>query len=302
MRQTKPRGVVVPMVTPVTAAGALDEEAVARMIEFLLKGGVEGIFVLGTTGEAASVPRAARSRFVELAVQQVNRRAQVYAGVNDNCLADAVEAGNSYLQAGVDAVVALLPSYFLLGPAEVLSYCQLLLDRMDGPVILYNIPATTRVSIPIGVLERLAGHPRLIGLKDSEKDVPRLEEILKKFGARKDFAVLIGVGALMARMLLLGADGIVPSAGNLVPGLCRQLCESARKGDPVEVQALEKSLTEVATLYQQGRGLGQSLAALKAAMSVLGLCHAAVWPPLLPVSEAERESIRRGMIRLELTS
>ena len=107
-RISKPSGVVVPMVTPFTAAGSLDEHAARNMVDFLLEGGVEGIFVLGTTGEAASVPRTARARLVELTVNQVNGQAQVYAGLNDNCLADAVEAGNSYLQAGVDAVVALL--------------------------------------------------------------------------------------------------------------------------------------------------------------------------------------------------
>src|SRR5262245_35260402 len=100
----KHHGVVVPMVTPVTATGALDEAAVARLVEFLLAGGVDGIFVLGTTGEGESVPRESRRRLVECTVAQVRHRARVYAGLGDLQLRDAV-AANDYFHAGADAVV-----------------------------------------------------------------------------------------------------------------------------------------------------------------------------------------------------
>jgi 4-hydroxy-tetrahydrodipicolinate synthase len=286
------------MVTPVTARGCLDESAACRVIEFLLQGGVEGVFVLGTTGEAASVPRADRLRVVDLTLKQVNGRALVYAGVNDNCLADAVEAGNQYLRAGIDAVVTLPPSYFPIQPKEMFGYFEKLLDQMQGPVILYNIPSTTHVSIPIDVLEKLAGHPRLAGVKDSENNAARLEELVNKLRDRDNFSIFIGVGALMAKMLLLGADGIVPSVGNLVPDLCHQLYESARAGDRARVADMEKKLIETAMLYQHGRTLGQSLGALKAAMNFRRLCEPTVLPPLLTLNENERESIRQEMVRL----
>ena len=272
-RTSKPRGVVVPMVTPVTSTGLLDEDAARRIIDFLLKASVEGVFVLGTTGEAASVPRAARQRLVELTARHVDGRAMVYAGLNDNSLADGLEAGNVYLRCGADALVALLPSYFPIQPPEMLDYFQRLLDGSEGPVLLYNIPATTRVSIPLELVERLLEHPRLIGLKDSENDAARHEAILKQFGGRSGFSFFIGVGPLMAKMMLLGADGIVPSMGNLAPGWCHELCEHAWAEDRSPLEAVEKKMLATATLYQRGRTLGQSLAALKAAMSALGLCE-----------------------------
>jgi len=297
-RASKPSGVVVPMVTPFTTAGSLDADAARRIIDFLLAGGVEGVFVLGTTGEAASVPRAERLRLVELAVRQVAGQALLYAGLNENCLADGLEAGNGYLRSGVDALVALLPSYFPIQPAEIRSYFQRVLDGIEGPVVLYNIPATTRLSIPIEVVEHLIGHPRLIGLKDSENDPARLEEIVTRFGGKSDFSIFIGVGALMARMLLQGADGIVPSVGNLVPAWCCELCQRARVADRAAVDELEKKLLAAAAVYQRGRTLGQSLAALKAAMSELGLCQPTVLPPLLTLPEGECETIRREMVPL----
>lgn len=291
-------GVIVPMVTPVTATGSLDEDGASRVIEFLLQGGVDGIFVLGTTGEAPSVPHADRLRFVDLTVKQVDSRALVYAGMNDNCLHDAVEASNEYLRAGVDALVAPLPSYFPIEPPEMLRYFSELLDQLEGPMLLYNIPATTHMSIPIDVLEKLVGHPQLVGVKDSENNAARLEEIIQKLGGRGDFSIFIGVGVQMARMLLLGADGIVPSVGNLIPDLCQQLFDSARGGDRPKTAELEKRLLAVAKVYQRGRTLGQSLAALKTAMSFNGLCEAAVLAPLLTLADGEQESIRQEMLGL----
>jgi 4-hydroxy-tetrahydrodipicolinate synthase len=288
------------MVTPVSSTGALDEDAARRIIDFLLEGRVEGVFVLGTTGEAASVPRAVRLRLVELTVRHVAGRAMVYAGLNDNSLADGLEAGNAYLRCGADALVALLPSYFPVQPPEMLDYFQRLLDGVQGPVLLYNIPATTRLSIPLEVLERLVGHPRLIGLKDSENDAARHEAIQKQFGGRSGFSFFIGVGTLMARMVLLGADGIVPSMANLAPDWCQELFERARVGDRSSLESLEKRMLAAATLYQRGRTLGQSLAALKAAMSALGLCQRNMLPPLVTLAEAECEPIRQEMAALGL--
>lgn len=294
----KHHGVVVPMATPFTPAGNLDEDATRRVIDFILDGGVAGVFVLGTTGEAVSVPRAARLRLVELTVKHVNGRALVYSGMTDNCLADTVEAGNRYLQAGIDAAVAMLPSYYPIEPPEMLRYFGDLLDRIEGPTILYNIPPTTHLSIPLDVLEKLIGHPRLVGVKDSENDLQRQTELLRRFGGRENFSIFVGTGALMAKMMLLGADGIVPGFGNLVPGLCHQLYVEARQGNRAKVEQLDKTMMEAAKFWQHGRTLGQSLAALKAAMSLQGLCQPTVLSPLLTLKNGESEVLRKEMLRL----
>ncbi|MCX6896433.1 MAG: dihydrodipicolinate synthase family protein [Verrucomicrobia bacterium] len=297
----KYHGVVVPMVTPVTATGALDEAAARRIIDHLLQGGVEGVFVLGTTGEAASVAMADRIRLVQLTTKQVAGRAQVYAGINENSLADAVQAGNRYFGAGVDAVVSILPSYYPLRAQETLPYFSSILDRLEGPVILYNIPATTKLAIPLETIESLMGHPQFAGLKDSENNAARHETILQKWGGRENFSIFVGVGALMGKMLLRGADGIVPSVGNLLPALCQEMFAAGRAGDKSKTEQVEKKLTEAATLYQRDRTLGQSLAALKAAMSFHGLCSPAMLSPLLPLTEKELDALRQEMVYLGLT-
>src|SRR6266576_6736244 len=139
---TRLRGAVVPLVTPVTASGELDWRSLDKLIDFMLAGGVEGIFVLGTTGEGVSVPRAARLNFVEHTASRVRGRALVYAGIGDTCLADSIQSAKQYFHAGVDAVVAQLPVYFPLQPHEVQAYFKSLLDQLAGPMIIYNIPST----------------------------------------------------------------------------------------------------------------------------------------------------------------
>jgi 4-hydroxy-tetrahydrodipicolinate synthase len=239
-------------------------------------------------------------KFVERAVSKARGRALVYAGIGDTCLADSVAAANEYFRAGVDAVVAHPPVYFPLEPRELLAYFQALLDKLAGPLILYNIPSTTRVSIPLEVVAQLQGHPRLAGIKDSENDAKRLEELLTRFRGKTGFSIFIGVGSLMAKGLRLGAHGIVPSVGNLAPEVCRQLCASAVRGDWAEGERLATRMTAVAAIYQKNRTLGQSLAALKAAMHLRGLIQPHMLPPLLPVGKQELETVRAGLLELGL--
>jgi dihydrodipicolinate synthase/N-acetylneuraminate lyase len=300
MNHREDGGAVVPLVTPVTAVGEVDEAALDRLVDSQLAGGVEGIFVLGTTGEGPSVPRAARLRLVERTVARVSKRSLVYAGIGDTCLADSVQAGNQYLRAGVDAVVAQPPVYFPVQPPELLAYFKALLAAVEGPLVIYNIPQTTRVSIPLEVLEKLLGHPRLVGFKDSENDEKRHEELIRSFGDAPNFAIFVGVGSLMAKGLKLGAKGIVPSAGNLIPETCHQLCASITRGDLADAERHADRMAGIATLYQKNRTLGQSLAALKAALHLKGICGPHMLPPLLPLSEAEMESLRSEMQSLKL--
>jgi len=295
----KHHGVVVPMVTPIMPNGDLDEPAVDRLVEFLLAGGVDGIFVLGTTGEGESVPRSFRRRLVERTVKCVRHRAKVYAGLGQLQCEDAA-AGNEYFHAGADAVVARPPVSFPV--PQLLPWFRALLSRLEGPLILYNMPSTTNISIPLDLVAELVGHPRLAGIKDSENSPKRLDELLRRFGAQEQFSIFVGVGALMARGLKSGAEGIVPSVGNLIPDVCHQLCASAREGNWAKAEPEAKRMNAVSALYQKGRTLGQSLAALKAAMACRNLCGPYVLPPLQTLAEPELESIRHQMARLGLVS
>ena len=295
----KYHGAVVPLVTPFTAQGALDEAALDRLVDAQLAGGVEGIFVLGTTGEGAHIPKDLRRHLVERTVARVKKQALVYAGLGDIRSADLSEA-NGFFQAGADVVVAHPPISEKLAADALLGWFQSLLNQVKGPLMLYNMPATTGVSLPLDAVEKLLGHPKLAGVKDSENNPQRHEELLKRFGGKKDFSVFIGVGALMEKGLKMGADGIVPSVGNLIPEVCHQLGIAAKNADWNAADIVSARMNAVAALYQKGRNLNESLAALKAAMHCRGLCAPQVLPPLRRVSESELEKIRHQMTELHL--
>ena len=288
--QKKYHGVVVPMVTPFTEDGKIDIPAAKRVTEHIVAGGASP-FVLGTTGEGASVPDSQRPAFVEAVVKQTAGRIMTYAGIASNCLSNSVELAGKYFDLGIDAVVANLPSYYPLTADHMLKYFEKLVESVGGPLIVYNITITTHMSIPLDVVEKLSRHPNIVGLKDSEKNEARFEEAIEMWKDRADFSHFTGSAVLSTMALLLGSDGIVPSTGNFVPEMYRQLYEAAIKGDEGRANELQKKTNELGSIYQKGRVLSQSLAALKVIMNELGLCGEAVLPPLTRTGPVEKADI-----------
>jgi 4-hydroxy-tetrahydrodipicolinate synthase len=280
------------MVTPFTQEGDLDEPAVRRIVDHLLAAGVGGIFVLGTTGEDASMPASMRARMVAVTVEQVASRATTYAGISHNCLAESVAAAHEYRKLGIDVLVARLPTYFALSDEEQHAYFQTLVAQVPGPLMLYNISSTTHMAIPIPVVEVLSKHPKVVGLKDSDADSNRLEELVRRLGGRPDFALLCGVTAWSVRALGLGMNGCVPSTANLTPEICQQLYESSCQGDLAAAEERQRELDELAAFLRSGQSLAQSIGALKAAMSELGLCGPHVLPPLCTPPPETQEAIQ----------
>lgn len=290
-------GVIVPLVTPVQPDGSLDEAAAARLVDHLASNGC-GMLVLGTTGEVASLPAALRLRYVEIAVRVAAKRTPVFACPASNCVSFSIDSANDYLRAGADAVVGILPNYYKLEPAEMLAYFERLADGIRGPLMIYNMPATTGMSLPLDVIETLARRQNITGLKDSEATAGRREEVAKRFGGRPDFSLFMGIAAHSIPALRLGFDGLVPSGGNLYPERWSALYNAARAGDWAKAEQLQAQLDAIGAVFQRNRTLGQSLAALKAGLGLRSLCGPAMVPPLLPLSPADQEAVRAELARL----
>jgi 4-hydroxy-tetrahydrodipicolinate synthase len=278
------------MITPFTEDGKIDMAAAKKVTEHIVAGGASA-FVLGTTGEAASVPNSQRAAFVEAAVLQTAGRTFTYAGIASNCFDDSVGAAKKYFDVGVDVVVANLPSYYPLVAEHMLRYYEKLGESIPGPLIVYNITITTHMSIPLDVVEKLSSHPNIVGLKDSEKNEERFKEAIGMWKDREDFSHFTGSAALSTMAVLLGSDVIVPSTGNFVPKIYVELFEAAAAGDEAKAQELQEKTNELGRIYQKGRVLSQSLPALKVIMNELGLCGEAVLPPMLKPSAEEKADI-----------
>lgn len=300
MNNSKYRGVVVPMVTPVTEDGRLDVEAVKQIVKFFARAKVSPL-LMGTTGEGNSVSQQDGRLLVETAVEARNQWSTdngqwsmtIYAGLTGNCFAEQVQQAEVYKALGADVIVATLPTYYALTPAQMYDYYRTLAECITGPLMLYNILATTHMSIPVDVIRRLADHPNIVGLKDSERDLERMAACIEIAQGRDDFAYFCGWAAQSAHSLELGGNGIVPSTGNYVPEMFAQLFDAAMRGDWAEATRLQDETNEIAKIYQKDRTLGQSLAALKVMMQTKGLCGPWMLMPLTRLAAEEVQEIIR---------
>lgn len=280
----KYHGVVVPMVTPVTKEGDIDVKAVERIIDNFAKYNVSAL-LMGTTGEGNSVAVEQGVKMIEAAAKAAAGRITIYAGLAGNCVSEQMEAAKKFVAAGADVIAATLPCYYALTPEQMMKYYTDLADVLTIPLMLYNITITTHMSIPVDVIEKLSHHPNIVGLKDSEDNQERMEEILRLVADRDDFAYFCGCAANSAKALSLGADGIVPSVGNYLPKMYADLFDAGVKGDTATAEDLQQKTIEIGKINTAGLTLGQSLAGLKVIMKMVGLCDTFMLPPLTGLDE-----------------
>ncbi|RZA06022.1 MAG: dihydrodipicolinate synthase family protein [Moraxellaceae bacterium] len=284
------KGVVVPMVSPFTKTHIIDVGAVKKITEYLVEHGTQP-FVLGTTGESASIAKNERLTLVKETVLAAKGSATVYAGISGNCFAEVLDEAKAFADLGVDALVSTMPSYYPVDDSQMLNYFELLANSVPLPLIIYNIPATTHLSIPLNMVAKLSEHKNIYGFKDSEKGAERVREAIDRFKNREDFSYLLGWALMSQEAMLLGADGIVPSTGNISPGLYQRIYEAGRAGKSQEALAAQNKADDISNLYQKDKILSRSLPALKAMMSAYHLCTPAVLPPFAELGEDESKAI-----------
>ncbi|MDO4160112.1 MAG: dihydrodipicolinate synthase family protein [Prevotellaceae bacterium] len=285
----KYHGVVVPMVTPITKENDIDVAAVERIIENFAQNNVSAL-IMGTTGEGNSVSVEQGAKMIEAAAKTAKGRITIYAGLAGNCVSEQYAAAKKFIEAGADVIAATLPCYYALTPEQMYDYYKNLADFLTIPLMLYNITITTHMSIPMDVIEKLSHHPNIVGLKDSENNIPRMEEALKLFADREDFAYFCGCAANSAKALSLGADGIVPSVGNFLPKMYNDLFVAGINGDMETCQKLQEETIEIGKINTTGLTLGQSLAGLKVIMKLYGLCETYM---LAPLTELDADTVKK---------
>ncbi|MBL7745243.1 MAG: dihydrodipicolinate synthase family protein, partial [Chitinophagaceae bacterium] len=186
MGEKKYSGVIVPAITPLTNKLQLDEAAVSRLFAMFYRHNISP-FILGTTGEAASLPLQLRKEYMLAAERNKKQGTTLYAGISSNVLAESIEFAAYCSLHGADVLVATLPSYYPLTEKQMLQYFTELADVVELPLFIYNIPATTHMSIPLPVIEELSHHNNIAGMKDSERSEERMLQSLKSWKDRDDF-------------------------------------------------------------------------------------------------------------------
>lgn len=284
------KGVVVPMASPVDAKGEIDVSGAGKLIDYLHEHQAVP-FIMGTNGEASSLSLKNRKDLIRVLIDHKKTGVPLIAGVIGLPFRETIEQSNAYFDMGLDAVVLTLPNYYGLNNRQMLHYFRSVAERVDGNVILYNIPKTIHMSLPVEVIEELSYEENLIGIKDSEFDESRLDASLTLWKDRSDFFHLTGVNKLMVKGLLNGSRGIVPSTGNFAPGIYNDLYRLCLEKRLDEATTLLARTQELCDIYQESSTLADSVAALKVVLAYQGFCTKEVLPPLLKATAEQEKAI-----------
>src|SRR5690606_23821357 len=267
-------GIIPPMVTPLLDDNTIDKVGLERLIEHLIQGGVHGIFVLGTTGEAPSLPYALRRELVELTCGQVDGRITVMVGITDSSPEESILLARFSFEVGASAVVAAPPYYFGMDQSELVAYYWNLAERLPLPLYLYNMPSHTKINISVGTVQILSKHPNIVGLKDSSGNAVYFNGALHAMKEDPSFSILVGPEEMMASTVLMGGHGGVNGGANLFPKLYVDLYQAAVDRDHAKILKLQERVMEISRrIYGVGKTGSSYLQGLKAALKVLGICN-----------------------------
>lgn len=277
-------GVVPPVCTPLDSRGELDTASLARLVDHLIRGGVHGLFALGSTSEVAYLTDEQRAETLETVVHATDGRVPVLAGVIDTTTARVTELARTAADLGADALVATAPFYTRTHPKEIAGHFRRLRESVDLPLFAYDIPVAVHTKLSSALVRELAEDGTLAGLKDSSGDEGGLRRLIVELGGRDGraegpvpaFSVLTGSELTVDAALLAGADGVVPGIGNVDPAGYVRLYEAARAGDWDLAAKEQERLVELFAMVDAGpeTDMGRSSSALgsfKTALQLLGV-------------------------------
>lgn len=295
-------GIIVPLVTPLTNSGKIDIEGLNKLIEHVVRGGVHGIFILGTTGEAQSLSMQQREEMIKEASQILKGRLPLLVGISDTSLSDSAALAQMAYEAGAYAVVATTPYYFNTEQSELIEYFEKLVSLLPLPLFLYNMPSHTKVSFSAKTIKRIAKNEKVIGFKDSSANGTYLQTVMFTMKDKPDFMIFVGPEEMTAEMVLMGANGGVNGGANLFPALYVELYNAAKSNDIEKVRYLQQKVMQISTgIYSKSKDASSYLKGLKCALSISGICHDYLAMPFTHFNNEYRSKIEEEMIELEKT-
>lgn len=295
------RGIVPPLVTPLLDNNTLDLEGLEKLIEHVIAGGVHGLFILGTTGEAQSLSYELRAEMIKQTAKILQDRLPLLVGISDTSLADSISLSQVAADAGADALVSAPPYYFATGQPELAEFYESLIPQLELPIYLYNMPSHTKVNFAPSTIKRIAENEKVIGFKDSSANGTYFQQVMYEMRDRKDFSIFVGPEEMMAEVVLMGAHGGVNGGANMFPKLYVDLYNAAATQNMAEVKRLHAIVMQIsATIYSVGSFGSSYLKGVKCGLSVLGICNDFLASPFNKFDDEHRKRIRLAIDNLPL--
>jgi 4-hydroxy-tetrahydrodipicolinate synthase len=289
------RGCATALVTPFTADGAIDEDALTRLIEYQLAGGVKLLVPCGTTGESATMTEEEDQRVIKRAIELARNRARVIAGTGSNSTATAIDNSKIAEDLGADAVLVVAPYYNKPTQQGLYAHFRAVAEGVNLPIVIYNVPGRTSCNISADTTLRLARDcENIVAVKEASGNMSQIMEILRD---RPDwFRVLSGDDALTFPMIALGADGLISVASNEAPQLMARMVELALDEKWDEARTLHYRLLPL----MEVNFIESSPGPVKAGLAMMNLIGENYRLPLVPIQEKSRAQLRVVLAELGL--
>jgi len=285
------KGVIVPLITPLSANGGIDEKGLAQLVEYVTEGGVSAIFLLGSCGEFPALTTEEKVQVVKLTKRYAQGCVPILAGVGETKTRRAIVLSEKIVEAGADTVVASAPFYYHYTQNELLSHFTTIARATEVPLLLYNIPQLVSHTLAPETVAHLAAVENIIGLKDSAGDMEVFQSYLNVKRDHPDFGIYQGAEPVAAVSLVRGADGVVLGLANVAPKLCVELYTAAREGRLSALWNLHDRLIRLRAVQDHKSWL----TGLKTAVSLLGVCDPTVSAPFEPLTGEQVVLVRQAM-------
>ena len=282
------------LVTPFTASGDLDEEAIRRLAQRQIDGGIHFLVPCGTTGESPTLSHAEKLRVVELVVAEAAGEVPVLAGAGGYDTRSVVSLAVEMVDQGADGILSVTPYYNKPSPEGLYQHYRTLAEAIDSPIIVYNVPGRTGCNVDPGTLSRLASISNIVGVKEASGNLNQMCAICHD--APEGFSVLSGDDAFTLAVVAMGGVGVISVASNEVPAEMARLVDAALDGDMATARSMHERLYPLMKV----NFIESNPIPVKAALAEMGLLQARYRLPLVPPEASARARIAEilGMLGL----
>jgi 4-hydroxy-tetrahydrodipicolinate synthase len=288
------KGVFTALITPFLD-GAVDETAFVRLIERQIAAGVHGLVPVGTTGEGATLGREEHKRATKLCIEVAAGRVPVIAGCGNNATADVVELVEHAKEVGAAAALVVTPYYNRPSQEGMYRHYEAIVNAVDLPILIYNVPSRTSVDISNDTLARLSRLPTIVGVKDATGDLPRAS--LQRLTCGSDWVMLSGDDPSALGYMAHGGHGCISVTSNVAPSACARFFDACLEGDWPAALALQDRLVRL----HKALFLDASPAQIWSALAHLGLCSDETRLPIAPCADAVKPDILAAMAEAGVT-
>lgn len=268
-------GSIVALVTPFKRSFEIDLDAYGRLIDWQIEQGTEGLVPCGCTGEAATLSHDEQKRCIRFAVERVAGRVPVIAGTGSNSTLEALSLTQYAREAGADGVLLITPYYNKPTPAGQVAHYTYIAERVECPIVLYNVPGRTGTNMLPQTVAELSGVPNIVAIKEASGSIDQVSQIISQCG----ITVLSGDDSLTLPMMALGATGVISVAANVAPAKMAALCNHAGQGD---FESARKLHFELLPLFK-ALFIETNPMPVKAALACMGLIENVLRLPLTPM-------------------